>query len=56
MKETKAKKTRISPAATFVVCPMCDEKKCFGKENCPQIAGYLKRKEQEMCRRAGHVR
>ena len=55
MYEAKTKKSRISPSATFTVCHMCDEKKCFGKENCPHIAGYLKRKEQEMRRRAGHA-
>ena len=33
--------------ATFVVCPMCDEKKCVGRHNCKQIEGYLKRKDEE---------
>jgi hypothetical protein len=33
--------------AAFVICPMCDEKKCVGRYNCKQIADYLKRKEQQ---------
>lgn len=59
MDEAKTKKSRISPSATFTVCPLCDEKICVGKDNCPQIARYLKRKEQEIRRAKGgndHVR
>lgn len=33
--------------AAFVVCPMCDEKKCVGRYNCKWIADYLKQKEKE---------
>lgn len=27
--------------AAWVVCPWCDEKKCVGRYNCPQIQEYL---------------
>lgn len=33
----------ISSAAS-IVCPMCDEKKCVGKDNCKQISDYIKTK------------
>ena len=33
--------------ATFVVCPVCDEKKCVGRYNCQLIADYVKSKEKE---------
>lgn len=28
--------------AAWVVCPWCDEKKCVGRYNCPQIQEYLR--------------
>ena len=28
--------------AAWVVCPWCDEKKCVGRYNCPQIQKYLR--------------
>ena len=39
-------------AAAWVVCPMCDEKKCVGRYNCKWIADYLKSKLVEI----DHVR
>lgn len=34
-------------AATFVVCPWCDEAKCVGRHNCPEIAARIEKKKQE---------
>ena len=38
-------------AATWVVCPMCDEKKCVGHDNCPEIKALMdkikERKEEK---------
>lgn len=31
-------------SAAWIVCPMCDEKKCVGRYNCKQIADYIKSK------------
>lgn len=36
----------------WIVCPMCDEKKCVGRYNCKWIADYLKTKLVEI----DHVR
>ena len=38
--------------AAWIVCPLCDEKKCVGRYNCKQIADYLKSKVVEI----DHVR
>lgn len=32
-------------AAAWIVCPMCDEKKCVGRYNCPEIQAYIKKHE-----------
>ena len=34
--------------AAWIVCPMCDEKKCVGRYNCKQISDYLKSKGVEI--------
>ena len=31
--------------ATFVCCPMCDEKKCVGRFNCEEIKQFIKHKK-----------
>ena len=31
-------------AACFVVCPMCDEKKCVGRGNCQEIKAWIEKK------------
>lgn len=33
--------------ACWVVCPICDEKKCVGRENCMAIAEYMEEHEEE---------
>ena len=30
--------------AVWIVCPMCDEKKCVGRYRCSKIKDYLKDK------------
>lgn len=34
--------------AAWIVCPMCDEKKCVGRYNCKWIADYLESKGVEI--------
>ena len=36
----------ISEAA-WIVCLMCDAKKCVGRFNCPEIQAYIKKREEE---------
>ena len=31
--------------AVWIVCPMCDEKKCVGRYICPKIKEYLSKKK-----------
>ena len=33
----------VESAAAFIVCPMCDEKKCVGRYKCKDIENYIKR-------------
>ena len=33
--------------AAFIVCPVCDEKKCVGRYKCQQIADYIKNNEEK---------
>ena len=32
-------------AACWIVCPMCDEKKCAGRVNCPEIKAWIDKKK-----------
>lgn len=34
-------------AACWIVCPMCDEPKCVGRFNCPEIKEWAERKRKE---------
>lgn len=34
-------------AATWIVCPWCDESKCIGRFNCPEIKAWIERKKKE---------
>lgn len=34
-------------AATWVVCPMCDEPKCVGRFNCPQIKAFIEERKTD---------
>ena len=27
--------------ATWIVCPLCDESKCIGRFNCPEIKAWI---------------
>ena len=36
----------VERQAPFVCCPMCDEEKCVGKNNCVDIKNYIKRKTE----------
>lgn len=38
----------IESQAAQVVCPLCDEKKCVGRCNCPQIQEYLKNRKEDL--------
>ena len=31
----------------WIVCPMCDEPKCIGRFNCPEVEEWLDRKVKE---------
>ena len=33
-------------AACFVVCPMCDEQKCVGRINCPEIKAWIEKQRR----------
>ena len=33
-------------AAAWIVCPMCDEPKCVGRFNCPEIAAWIEEKKR----------
>lgn len=32
--------------APFVVCPLCDEDKCVGRFNCPEIKAWVDKKAE----------
>ena len=34
-------------AACWIVCPMCDEPKCVGRFDCPEIKEWAERKRKE---------
>lgn len=34
-------------AACWIVCPMCDEPKCVGRFNCPEIKAWVEKKKNE---------
>lgn len=34
-------------AACWIVCPMCDEKKCVGRFNCPAIKAWIDEKMKQ---------
>lgn len=34
-------------AACWIVCPMCDEPKCVGRFNCPEIKAWIEKKRRE---------
>ena len=34
-------------AACWIVCPMCDEPKCVGRFNCPEIKAWAEKKRRE---------
>ena len=38
----------IERQAPFVCCPMCDEEKCVGKNNCVDVKNYIDRKTKEL--------
>lgn len=33
-------------AACWIVCPMCDEPKCVGRFNCPEIKAWIEKKKR----------
>lgn len=33
--------------ATFICCPLCDEKKCVGRYNCDEIKRYMQKCKEE---------
>lgn len=33
-------------AATWIVCPLCDEPKCIGRFNCPEIKAWIEEKKR----------
>ena len=33
-------------AACWIVCPMCDEPKCVGRFNCPEIKAWIEKKRR----------
>ena len=34
-------------AACWIVCPMCDEPKCVGRFNCPEIKAWIEKKRMD---------
>ena len=34
--------------AAWIVCPLCDERKCVGRENCVQLAEWIVKKKEEI--------
>ena len=34
-------------AACWIVCPWCDEKKCVGRFDCPDIKAWIDEKKKE---------
>ncbi len=34
-------------AATWIVCPLCDVKKCVGRFNCPDIQKWIEARKKE---------
>ena len=34
-------------AACWIVCPMCDEPKCIGRFNCPEIKAWIEEKTED---------
>ena len=38
----------ITRIAAMVVCPMCDEKKCVGRQNCTDLQRWYEEKLKEM--------
>ena len=39
--------TEYMKAACWIVCPMCDETKCVGRFNCPDIKTWAEKKKME---------
>ena len=33
-------------AACWIVCPMCDEPKCVGRFNCPEIIAWVEKRKE----------
>ena len=33
-------------AACWIVCPMCDEPKCVGRFNCPEIIAWAEKRKE----------
>ena len=40
-------------AACWIVCPMCDEPKCVGRFNCPEIKAWVEKKKNEQAANNG---
>ena len=38
---------QLMKVACMVCCPMCDEAKCVGRYNCPEVKGWIDRKREE---------
>ena len=39
--------TEYMKAACWIACPMCDEPKCVGRFNCPEIKELSEKKQRE---------
>ena len=33
-------------SACWVVCPMCDQDRCVGKENCKEVEAWIEQKQR----------
>lgn len=47
MRAYKNRDDAYMKAATWIVCPMCDEDKCVGRFDCPEIAQWIGKKKSE---------
>lgn len=41
------KEQELIKAATWVCCPICDEKKCVGRFNCEEIKEWIEKKVEK---------
>ena len=47
MPDKKLTDNEIKRQAPFICCPMCDEEKCVGRNNCLEIKNFVEQRIKE---------